>query len=649
MKLKTFIDECRKRKIFKGFSIYAIVSWLIIQVAATTFPYLGIPGKAVTFIIILALIGLPISLIFSWYYNITLDGIEAENDDGQDDGFKERSGKFFKNFIIIVSFLVAVVVVLLLINIFNTPAEVIPQENKEDKIAVLAFDNVTGDESLALFGKAISDWLSHGIVENKLGRVISNDILERYLEPLNTANSTMVLQEFLVPKKVISGSIYKNGDQLIIKALISDGVSNDHAFPEVRTSIEDRITGIEKLQELVLGYLATKGSPEITLQEDPPKYEAYEHLLAAKSLNIGNEEVLSHLNSALRIDSNYFEAKVYRISYFYNRGEFEKADSLLQKIDIDESSSFRQKNLLAFYEALLSGKNRVVYECWKSEYSHAPFSLPDNSTMMTIALQFVNRPEEIRQVFDQIDMSEMNVQNCEYCVFRLYTMAMADIAMDNYASAVSLLEPHIGPNVSSLITRPLTSAYIRSNQLEKLEHLFEQLSNIMTKDSWKQHYFTAAREFLLLFDDENAASYLEKAITYYTAKKDTLNITEGLILQKRWDEARSVLESYILNHPDHKRTKANLAICYHLLDKPEKAASIESALNQHRELYEMGETDYLLAYINAYTGDEEKSLSYLNKAVAGGHLFIGSSFENEVAFRQIRSSEAFQKVLDYWH
>ncbi|MFT4568894.1 MAG: hypothetical protein ACI9FN_003864 [Saprospiraceae bacterium] len=70
MNIREFIEECRKRNIFRSISIYVISVWLIIQVVATTFPFLGIPKLAVTVIIICCLLGLPFIMLFSWYYNL---------------------------------------------------------------------------------------------------------------------------------------------------------------------------------------------------------------------------------------------------------------------------------------------------------------------------------------------------------------------------------------------------------------------------------------------------------------------------------------------------------------------------------------------------------------------------------------------------
>jgi adenylate cyclase len=54
--LRAFLSELQRRRVFRVAAVYAVVAWLIIQIAETTFPYLGLPAWAVL-VIVLALLG----------------------------------------------------------------------------------------------------------------------------------------------------------------------------------------------------------------------------------------------------------------------------------------------------------------------------------------------------------------------------------------------------------------------------------------------------------------------------------------------------------------------------------------------------------------------------------------------------------------
>ncbi len=68
--------ELRRRNVFKVGAAYAIVSWLILQFASTTFPALQLPGWAFTLVTVLIFIGFPFSLLFAWAFELTPEGVK---------------------------------------------------------------------------------------------------------------------------------------------------------------------------------------------------------------------------------------------------------------------------------------------------------------------------------------------------------------------------------------------------------------------------------------------------------------------------------------------------------------------------------------------------------------------------------------------
>jgi eukaryotic-like serine/threonine-protein kinase len=71
------IAELRRRRVFRVAMVYAVVGWIIVQVAATLVPHLLLPDALVRGIIILVLLGFPVALVLAWAYDITPDGIRA--------------------------------------------------------------------------------------------------------------------------------------------------------------------------------------------------------------------------------------------------------------------------------------------------------------------------------------------------------------------------------------------------------------------------------------------------------------------------------------------------------------------------------------------------------------------------------------------
>ncbi len=63
-----FFAELKRRNVYKVAVAYAVVGWLIVQVATQIFPFLEIPNWAVRLVILLIVIGFPIALVIAWAF-----------------------------------------------------------------------------------------------------------------------------------------------------------------------------------------------------------------------------------------------------------------------------------------------------------------------------------------------------------------------------------------------------------------------------------------------------------------------------------------------------------------------------------------------------------------------------------------------------
>ncbi len=76
----SFFGELRRRNVVKVAVAYAIVGWLLIEVASTVFPIVQLPDWTVTFLTMLILFGFPIALILSWAYELTPEGVKRSHE-----------------------------------------------------------------------------------------------------------------------------------------------------------------------------------------------------------------------------------------------------------------------------------------------------------------------------------------------------------------------------------------------------------------------------------------------------------------------------------------------------------------------------------------------------------------------------------------
>jgi TolB-like protein/Flp pilus assembly protein TadD len=85
----SFFKELKRRKVFQVAGMYAIVGWLLIQIADTSFGNLSLPDWSITLVIVLVVLGFPLALLLAWAYDITPD--KGEGTAGRDSS-AARSG-----------------------------------------------------------------------------------------------------------------------------------------------------------------------------------------------------------------------------------------------------------------------------------------------------------------------------------------------------------------------------------------------------------------------------------------------------------------------------------------------------------------------------------------------------------------------------
>ena len=89
------ISELRRRNVLRMAALYSVAAWLIVQVAEVLIDLAKLPDWIGTTTLWLLAIGFPIALIFSWFYEITPQGISLEKDVNQDSSITQATGRRF--------------------------------------------------------------------------------------------------------------------------------------------------------------------------------------------------------------------------------------------------------------------------------------------------------------------------------------------------------------------------------------------------------------------------------------------------------------------------------------------------------------------------------------------------------------------------
>ncbi len=654
MKLKSFFKQCHEKEVFKMLSIYIVSAWVILQVLSITWQPLGLPQKSVAFLIVVLLLCFPLYIFFLWKFRVApLHKAEIEVDEKEKKKRTAFQKMYFSSLGIITSLCVIAVFLIVNRNFSQSDSNLLPKVIKSDKIAVLKFGNNTGDPKYDIVSKMASDWITHGITENDVAQVITQDQIDEYRSILKGKNieedENTIVKEYLKPSKIISGNFYLKNGNLLFQGMLTDGKTNktNISFKPTECAAENPLNCIEDLNESITGYFITEDQKKLMLQETPPKYDAYKYLLEAKYSN-DNEEYISLLNKSIAADSTYFEPKVLRVAHYYNLSQYKTADSLLKLIKPDSYRNKRQLNLLNMYEALLKGENRTVYRTILKEYEIAPFDLQTNKTAMVIALQYVNRPQDVDAIYKTVAMDSMNHQNCADCTIRIYVKAYADIELGKYSSAIQLMENTQKEVEAKLLNRPLAIAYIRAGKGEELDQFLRKINIIASPAEAQELYLQAGKEYLLKDEKEKANAYFNKIIN---AERETVApkmLADAFFYKEAYEKAEPIFNKVYAEEPSNSDVLVKLAICNFKLGKMEEAQKNLNSLESLRADYQFGEIDYALGQYYAAANNQTELYKHLLKAASNGHLYHWKFFKNDPQFKDYNKTKAFEEVMDFW-
>ena len=80
MSERNFFTELKRRNVYKVAVAYAVVGWLLVQVATQVFPFFEIPNWAVRLVVLAIVVGFPITLVMAWAFELTPEGIKRTDE-----------------------------------------------------------------------------------------------------------------------------------------------------------------------------------------------------------------------------------------------------------------------------------------------------------------------------------------------------------------------------------------------------------------------------------------------------------------------------------------------------------------------------------------------------------------------------------------
>src|SRR5881397_459694 len=177
MKIGNFFAELKRRNVYKVAIAYAIVAWLLMQIATQVFPFLEIPNWAIRLVIMLIVIGFPIALIIAWAFELTPEGLKRTEFAGELPTKWARS----RVWIYVVAIAGAISVSLFFFGRYTaTSKQSGLTELPAKSIAVLPFENLSGNPENAYFTDGIQEEILMRLAKIADLKVVSRTSTVRY-------------------------------------------------------------------------------------------------------------------------------------------------------------------------------------------------------------------------------------------------------------------------------------------------------------------------------------------------------------------------------------------------------------------------------------------------------------------------------------
>ncbi len=351
----SFINELKRRNVFKVAAAYAIVGWLIMQAGEVMSPALNLPGWVNSMLAFFLILGFPLAMFFAWAFEMTPEGIKKEKDVDRSQSMTSVTGQRL-NYTII-ALLVATLGYFAVDKFVLQPQTTdvsspvasdsgdTPGDNFQT-IAVLPFINMSEDASNEYFSDGLTEELLNILAKIKELRVAGRTSSFAFK---GKNDDLRIIGEKLNVSTILEGSVRKAGKRVRITAQLINVEDGYHLWSETYDRDLDDIFAIQdEIARKVAAALRITllGEDEARLEQvastDISAYDTY--LQAMQGLHEGGYVSLNNatekFQQALALDPAFAPAKLGLIATWYKlaqTGAITRAEALRQGLPLLET------------------------------------------------------------------------------------------------------------------------------------------------------------------------------------------------------------------------------------------------------------------------------------------------------------------------
>jgi len=259
----SFFAELKRRNVIRVAVAYAVLAWVLAQIAEFAFENFGAPEWVLKSVVVVLLLGLPLVLIFAWAYELTPEGIKREKEVDRSASITPQTGHKLDRMIIVV---LLVAVAWFTWDKFDSssgpepiPAAASdmavgenaagpPQSNKS--VAVLPFVAMSSGPDDEYFADGLTEEILNSLAQLPellvTARTSAFSFKGQDLPPIQEIAATLGV------KHIVEGSVRRSGDRLRVTAQLIRAEDGFHLWSENYDSTSaDTISVQENIAEKI--------------------------------------------------------------------------------------------------------------------------------------------------------------------------------------------------------------------------------------------------------------------------------------------------------------------------------------------------------------------------------------------------------------
>jgi DNA-binding SARP family transcriptional activator/TolB-like protein len=533
------------------------------------------------------------------------------------------------------------------------------------RVAVVPFENRTGDASLDPLGAMAADWIGQGLMRTGLLEVVpitsvihavqgrpdprSQDSLDRGRAVAHQTGATIL----------VSGAFYRSGDSLQFHARILDARTGAllTGMDAVGGSTAEPLVIVELLRSRVTGSLAARFDRRLERVQSeaglPPNWEAYHASIQGIEafIDLRYADARTHFRRATELDSTYAPAAIFAAVNHVNVGEWASADTLARALSARrERLAPPDQHILDWLTAYLRGDRLAALRAIRQ----ATTLMPTSEWLFVVGLAAVqaNHPAEAVATYARPE-AQRGWAGQWVPYWDVLTEAHHMLGEHEQELQVARRARRSHPQ-SIVAARAEVRALAALGRLAELEEVLDAAMLLPPEVGVTPAVLAirAAQELRQHGHGATSRAAVQRALVWYASRPAQeqlaptirFGLATALYEAERWHDAQQVLIRLVAEQPENVAVRGLLGVVAARAGHPAVSEASSAWLSQHDPMFERWTPVFWRARIAAASGEREHAVQLLRDSFSQGRPF-GATLHTERDFEGLRGHHVYRELL----